>query len=333
MFKLNRYLLSVLIIVGTNMVVPQQVQAQSNTTQTTERGTSSKKPKRIEKFNTKKFKITADKKQKEAIEQALQDIYSTKSGKELLKRMPKGMEIVVKEIGGRGVYIHNIHRIELDPGIFSDDFELSATLLHEMHHCSQDCENRINRVRVGDGIEGYVDFVTKKLCEVETKFFDTIYSVESGYTNNENCEHAETARYYMGLKKKYQEMGLNEDKATRRANTEYIQVLWESTADETKGPWDFMAWHQRFNSFSSMDYEEVGRRDIRKEYDMVQKYIKVLNVDLDVDYFLDTKKWHLPAEQLAYHTQREEAAQKIKKGSCLRFCKKKTPSRMDEKNP
>lgn len=332
MFKLNRYLLSVLIIVGTNMVVPQQVQAQSNTTQTTERGTSSKKSKRIEKFNTKKFRITADKKQKEAIEQALQDIYSTKSGKELLKRMPKGMEITVEDMEALGLYIHDIHRIELNPNILSDPFQLSLTLLHEMHHCSQECEKRANSRRVGDGIEGYVDFVTKKLCELEPQVFETVYTIEKGCTEK-NYKHAEWARYFLKLKEKYQGMGEKEDKATKMARTEFVRTLWESSPDETDGPSSFMGWVSTYHSFTPDECEEVGRRDIRKEYDMIQKYIKVLDVDLDVDYFLDTKKWHLSAEQLAFHTQREEEAQKIKKGSCLRFCKKKTPSRKDEKNP
>lgn len=315
------------------MVVPQQVQAQSNMPKTTERGTSSKKPKRVEKFNAKKFKITADKKQKEDIEQALQDIYSTKSGKELLKRMPKGLTIEVKEMDVRGIHINSINVIQLAPFLFSDPFQLSVTLLHEMHHCSQDCENRINKKQKGDGIEGYVDFVTRKLCELEPKVFETIYTVEREYTEK-NREHGEWAKYYLRLKEKYQGMGVKEDKASKMARTEFVQALWESSPDKTDGPSGFSEWTSGYSGlFTPDECEEVGRRDFRKEYDMIQKYIKVLDVDLDVDYFLDTGKWHLSADQLAFHTQREEAAQKIKKGSCLRFCKKKTPSKNDEKNP
>ena len=311
-------LLLALVVAAVDMA-PLQVQAQAGTSKTIERGVNGKQSNQTKNFD--QIKIIGAKKQ---ITQALQDIYSTKVGKEFFGRIPlEGLTIEGSSLEGiYGLYKSNTKKILLPKKFFSDkryssNVDLSIALFCELQHYAQDCEGRYsNRAK---GIEGYADFVIGKLNRVESKLFETVYLAELGpKKSSEQRDQVMAAQYYRELEEKYQRRALNEEEVSRKARTEYVQVLWEY--DRVTGPGFFDHWYW-FLCGDQIEKEclgqSVGERDIQKEYDMIQGYIKAMGIDLGLDYFFDTKKWRLSHKGAQELDKRESKC--AKRGTCLQL--------------
>lgn len=273
----------------------------------------------------KEVKIEGNQTQRERVIQALKNIYSIKEGKKFLDRIPlEGLVFSSEEELPKRLWgLYGGKRIRLMPG-FSSGTDGTATLFHELQHYAQDCEGRDNKCQKNDGIEGYADFVICKLGEVEAKLFEAVYiaRMKERATRTDNIAVGE---HYKELEEKYRGQGLNEDEVSRAARTEFVQNIWESAPggrEMQKGTAYFGWWAGRYNpefinrSLGTPD----GKRDIQKEYDMIQGYIKSMDVNLDVAYFLDTEKWHLSRKVQAKFDSLEKKCSRLR-GTCLQLCK------------
>ena len=209
-----------------------------------------------------------DKKQRAPIEQALQTIYNTKVGKDLLDRVPlKGLTIEFANLPQHkhGEFFPSQKTIRLSNRLSLSNSG-SEVLFHELRHYAQLCEGRNNLHNRGDGIEGYVDFATAKLCEVEANLFDSIYLAEISPYKSDRISQRQRSQYYQELEKKYRGQTQNEDEAARLARTEYVQTLWETSKCKTGGPESFSHWINNYNqNFINWSLQApVGKRDIQK---------------------------------------------------------------------